>query len=877
MTPSALLLWALGGDAGLDGYRPTTEAVTDALKQACEGGATLACEPDALRAGGHYDPTHPPKATCSPATPVGCVLVGWAGSRDAGGETIADTVDPARARAAREAFRTACDAGVARGCTELGRTYLDGFASYTSDAMARSLLSSACEAGEAQACRLLGTRLGDDRGLSRAIELGHPAALADRALGREERDPAEIEQACEQGAASACDALDRVERACELGLEDACVTSLLTTARAEERDPADVATLLDARCATSARACREAAFLRDGSPIIPRDGGSYPTDREIDRWIYDLNEPLRQCLLGGLKRDPKAERWLDIAFRIGADGHIAATWTPETEVDPELTACVRGVFREARFRAPTPGTLGDPTMTVVRRIPLFVSARVDVHSDDDGPTVGADVTSVTSQLTALGDELDSCVVDHDDPRYVDGGELQAFVNGKGLLKRFSWLSMDVEPDARSCLEDVLERPLPEPPARSLYITAALRFLQRADGPPEIVIPEPFPPLDPPVELRTLAIVVEKSDIDGLEGAVGPESLASVKALHEELDQRVRAMTHGSLGLHTDVASWPEVLRAGGVTREVEVLDPEEEIEEEVPRLRLDAYEMPDELGTLLGEGHWDLIFLWVPITLEDGRAIHGTTWPSETLRGATFSVIGFPSGGTVAGRATSPAWEVALHELYHQLEARADHLLGVELPSNHALLTTVDGEVLSPRTYVREGTGEAFYEEVLGRRIHPEVWRDLTLRAAEDVVEPGDLALRAEPIRKGGARNADVLTDGLRSLGDFHDTSTLDLSRPSDDAGWWGLRFQAEVPVARVVARLASGPYDEPTVKRVAIEGLNSTAWEPLAEVDVKGPTVDVTLDPETWDGVRVRVLERVPDREPACAEIEVYPPAAGG
>lgn len=218
-----------------------------------------------------------------------------------------------------------------------------------------------------------------------------------------------------------------------------------------------------------------------------------------------------------------------------------------------------------------------------------------------------------------------------------------------------------------------------------------------------------------------------------------------------------------------------------------------------------------------------------------------------------------------------------MHELYHQLEARTDHLLGVELPSNHALLTTVEGEVLSPRTYVREGTGEAFYDEVLGRRIHPEVWRDIVRRATEDLVERGDVALKAEPIRKGGARNADVLTDGHRSLGDFHDTSTLDASRPSDDAGWWGLRFAEEVPVARIVARLASGPDAEPTVKRVALEGLNGTAWEPLVEVDVTGPTVDVTLEPETWDGVRVRVLERLSDREPACAEIEVYPPGAGG
>jgi hypothetical protein len=75
------------------------------------------------------------------------------------------------------------------------------------------------------------------------------------------------------------------------------------------------------------------------------------------------------------------------------------------------------------------------------------------------------------------------------------------------------------------------------------------------------------------------------------------------------------------------------------------------------------------------------------------------------------------------------------------------------------------------------------------------------------------------------------------------------------------------------VVRLAETPDAPPTVRKIAVEGRDSNTWEPLAELVVETAQVDLALPPEPWEGVRVRVLERSGELEPACAELEVYGP----
>jgi TPR repeat protein len=179
-------------------------------------------------------------------------------------------------RASMAHYQRACDAGIARTCTDLGLLLLDDRGSIAKDvALAEVLLSRACERGDGPGCGELASLL-RERDASRAL------TLADRGCELWDRE------ACifaahryEEGQGTRADlgrALDRYSRGCAIPGRYACAryADLLLAGRGAPRDPAAAAAIYAGDCRCNGKegggsSCRKLGHLYERGDGVPRD------------------------------------------------------------------------------------------------------------------------------------------------------------------------------------------------------------------------------------------------------------------------------------------------------------------------------------------------------------------------------------------------------------------------------------------------------------------------------------------------------------------------------------------------------------------------------------------------------------------------------
>lgn len=873
------LLWALSSDMGLDGFRSPVEKVAPVYATACKAGQPLACEVSTgavpRDANGRLDP-HVLGARvdewCRQSDAVACLVRSMLLVRRpfTGYRTEAPEEDQ---RSARTGFSAACEAGLARGCTELGMAWLHETWSYPSDPLAKQAFRKACDAKEPEACRQLGLLLGPKEAterkvlLERARDLGNVEAASD--LARLADDEAGLRAACDSGSTSACTAANLPEKACAQGNPDACLTSLLRRAIAEKSDRVVLTETLESMCGASDRACREAEFLRDGSPVLATEPGHYASPGLVPRYLLDAKDALRICHVRALKANPDAHGLLDVWMRIGITGQVLGVHIPNP-FDAGLADCADRTLMAMKLKAPLEGP-----MLAHFPLPFEATTRLDVRRLDPDPT-GGSLELMTEELQARGEAFDVCIVKNDDPRFIREGTFRATVLRTGVLSNLTWPSADFEEETRLCLEEALAPPVKAAPLIATPFEAQMHFLEEYQVPTWKIVPEPLPPLTPD-RLRLLALVPAGSDVEGTAASAPPDAAARIEQVHARLAELVAGFTKGGLRVETDVRTLPATV--SGATLDVE--------DEELTRLRFEAFDLPDTVWSTLPVGRYDGIVLWVPIPKDRTAAIGTTT--NATLRGAPFSALPLPSAPD-----RSPRVETLLHAVWSQYAARAQGELGVYLPSPDQALEaegkSYDNEFWTLDPYrkpttsgLRMGnqTGDAmpYYSYLFRKVLHPAMRADLARIERADVAAPDDLALLSTVLREGGARNAEVLTDGRRSLNPpegkavFQDGSWLAADRSEDDLGWWGVSWPSPIEVRRIRVRLGDGPAGPPTVKKIQFEGRSPEGWVPLNAVSPSQADVTLTLPAtRSFDGVRVRVLERLDgDVSPTCFELEVY------
>lgn len=883
MTPSAALLWTLSRDLGLDGFRPAPATLTADYAAGCKAGLPLACEVsngavprDARAQLDEVTLRGRAREWCAQQDDLSCLVEAMLLVRDPFTGYGTDT-PPEDQRTARIAFANACDRGLARGCTELGMAYLRETWSYPSEAWARASFARACEAGEPEGCRQLGAlrgakdAAGRKEAWERAAALGNVEARAD--LARVADDPVAAAEACALGSSAACRAVGEPGKACDAGDPDACLTQLLQRAAAAGTPPAELSDTLASLCPTLDRACREAEFLRDGSPVIASEPGLYASPGLVERYLVDVKEQLRTCHVRALRVNPDAHGVLDVWIRIGAKGDVLGVHTPNA-FDQGIADCADRVIRATRLKPPLLGTLLSHV-----RLPFDATTRVVVEERDNDPT-GGSLALMRDEMQARGEAFDACVIQHDDPRYVREGAFEATIDRSGAISGLTWTSADFEPETKACLEAVVSAPFRSAPLVPKRFSTTLRFLEEYQVPTWKILLEPLPP-PVPDRFRLLALVPAEASIEGRTVAAPGDAAARVEQVHAAAAELISGFTRGGLQLETKVRTIPA--RIEGPTLDVE--------DDDLTRLRFEAFDVPDAIWGTLPVGEYDGIVLWVPTPA--GAVVDVGTTTHATLRGATFSALPLPSD-----RERAPRVETLLHGVWSQYAARAEGQLGVDLPSADQPLES-EGQTFDPEFWtldpyrpptvsgmrVGDQTGDAtpFYSYLFRKLLHPAMRADLARLDRADVPAPDDLALLAAPLREGGARNVEVITDGRRAMNppegesSFADASWLAIDRPDDDLGWWGVSWASPVEVRSVRLRLGESADGPATVRRIAVEGRAGGAWTAIATVEPATADVVVTLPAaRAFDAVRARVLARVPDVKPALHELEVYPRADG-
>ena len=186
--------------------------VQEARAWACKAGSELACRFawDGLEfpaAAAIFEPA------CEKGDAAACVGAGWALSQ------VAKNGDVRRWAAnnyqAAVYFRRACDAGLARGCVELGRLYRYGYGVDKDVKQAYRLFSDACQDGHLNGCVEQSWALWNGRGVGK-----------DRATG--ERI---LSEACKDGSLAACwdqastaNDLEALQSVCDDGYGAACTS-----------------------------------------------------------------------------------------------------------------------------------------------------------------------------------------------------------------------------------------------------------------------------------------------------------------------------------------------------------------------------------------------------------------------------------------------------------------------------------------------------------------------------------------------------------------------------------------------------------------------------------------------------------------------------
>lgn len=144
--PGAGALQAFVEDFGQDGLNVgRSPHVAEAYQAACGAGHALSCGYEAWFGGDRAAVLAPARAACGAGDPLGCVVAGWMLGAERGGILQPELETAAQARAL---FQQACDAGYARGCTELG--FMEKAAGNRDKG--RQMLQAACDQGVGNAC-----------------------------------------------------------------------------------------------------------------------------------------------------------------------------------------------------------------------------------------------------------------------------------------------------------------------------------------------------------------------------------------------------------------------------------------------------------------------------------------------------------------------------------------------------------------------------------------------------------------------------------------------------------------------------------------------------------------------------------------------------
>ncbi len=864
--PRGAMLHALLLDMGQDSVTAEPAALAELYRAAGAAGAALACDPAPWHgADGRFDLAAAGAAlgpACAAGDPVACLVVGWSLTQDRPGTFSRLPADAERGEAA---FRRACDAGLRRGCTELAYLRRQGIGTYRSEARAIAAAAELCDLhDEPEACRAATTDDGDDARLLRAVALGHAAALGDLAERATGAEAVELHRAaCDAGVAWACAeaATSDPERAsawyargCALGDGASCASDQVARV---ERDasmrPAAIATL-SALCPSSPVACREARFLEQGAPAVAARPGAFPRGaKDVDSVLVDLRPSIRACYLGALAARPELQGTPILHLLVGEDG---AVWGARVEdgFGPTFEACLEAVAFTARFRAPHGGPVA-----VAAPVPLShaASARIRAGGADSGPEIAA----VSASAPAWGRAVDACWIEHQRP--LGAGSLRLAFNATraGDVEAIEPLETE-DPELVACVAGAIAGVgLDHPPALPTRVEATFTFLEPADPPSGEVIREPAR-LPTPASTSTwkvLVLVVTAADMEGGKGVLGKGSSASILAAHEGMATFVEEASAGAVRLEHTYRTLPALPLAGALLED-----------EDGDRFRLSPSDLPSDLVAAIEPLTWDVVYLWVPLPKGSPRPDLGTAW-REPVRGAILVTGGIPHREDLRANAPSPAFELPLHEWWHTVQYRAWSELEAPMWDNHEPIRLWDGRVLSPVTWSRSGstTAVAWYELMLERLVHPDLWADLEAAPRATVPEPErDLALRAGPLEGAPVRSGHLVVDGLLD----GPQGLAAVAVEGAERPWFGVRWAEPVSVAEVVAYTGTEG-GEPTVTTARAEARVGGAWQDLGPL-VAGANGAWTLafSPRAADAVRV-VTEAAGGRRPRVLEIVVRGP----
>lgn len=816
-----------------DGVRWSEAAMATALDDRCAAGERAVC---ALR--GSADPAEPLGALCDAGDGLACLGAAWA-SLPAGPTGLDPAHPPAPARYRAQVDR-ACALGVARGCTELGETDWYGIATYADRHAAIDRWTKLCAAGERHACTRLGTALGVPAAVERGRSLGDPEATL--WIARRDADPEALAAACAAGLTEACfdtavalvgtdpaAARAAADSACALGDAPSCVLAIRVDAVSGARPIPQVIDALGAFCPRVDAACEERAFLEQGAaPVLAYPGTIHPTD--LRSHLSDLTGPLFACEQVALANGDTLAGEPRLRFRVEPDGHVLGVYVPQVE-DLQARQCVVEAVRGHRARDPVGG---------VARVdvthPLFHGAKVDVSAATEAADSGLDLHEVALDTPRWAGPLDRCLLEHGHPEPGVRMVVTLEAGRTGDIRDVRVERSTEEPEVDRCVVEWLEQhTLATPPTLRTQVRATVRFIQRWDEDPGTsgrrVRPAPVPLVGPapetPVRMRVL--VAERSEIDGRRGKLGRTSIDSITEVHRDLAEFVREHTHGRVDLQVEVVVVDTTLAPTGGG-------------EGYDRWNVSPYDLTAELLAQIPDDT-DSVFLYVPIPRGYPQPALGVTWMQASVGGATFSSLALGSNRAVYANPGAPPFELPLHEWWHQMEARAEHL-GVDVPQNHDVLR-VDGYAFDPRTWLSESpTVMEWYDQVLGYEVHPQLWRDAWA--------PGLLDGRWNL-----AANADgpaVVSDGLTSDGGFGLGVT---GAPVE------LRWSKVVNLGEVVVHLAvtSGPAS------IRVRGGDVTQTVPApATGAVKLPLRAV------GDALEIEVVAG----EATITEVEVYEAPAG-
>lgn len=325
-------LSALVLDFGEDGMTPPATVVAPLYERACKEGYRPACTPSVWRVDNKANLEAARKVfapLCAKGDMLACVVEGWALTQVKPGIPSVVGPDPEVGMAR---FERACDAGLLRGCAEVGTLLREGVGGQADEAAALPFITRACEGGIGNACMGLGTMYLRGSGVD-----ADPARAADYYRQGCDRDDglscvglayqlAQGRGVPKDGAA----ATTLMDKACNLGASDGCVGLgfAYLNGWGGQEDKAKAEQLFRAACEQdSAFGCGQLGILQLGAdPAAGRATLEQACAGEDARACYMVGRLYREGVKGELTVDlPRALGFFYEACDLGSgDGCLAA-------------------------------------------------------------------------------------------------------------------------------------------------------------------------------------------------------------------------------------------------------------------------------------------------------------------------------------------------------------------------------------------------------------------------------------------------------------------------------------------------------------------------------------------------------------------------